>query len=132
VSSSGSADPDPPARFYLDEDVPRGAAEVGRALGLDVGAARDVQRSLPQDDEVHLNSAAAAGRIMVTSNRNDFILATRDAFAAGLPHCGLLILTRKLPRDPARVAHALDRWVAARKADGSWPMQSFEIHFLSG
>jgi hypothetical protein len=68
---------------------------------------------------------------MVTYNRDDFILATRNAFAAGLPHGGLLILTRKLPRDPARIGHALDRWVKARVLQGRWPVQPFEVDFLS-
>lgn len=119
------------ARFYLDEDVPHRAAEVGSALGMDVVAARDAQPSLPQDDAVHLAAAARDRRIMVTYNRNDFLAATRDAFASGGPHAGLLILTRRLPRDPARVAHALERWVAKRREDGGWPMQPFEVDFLS-
>lgn len=120
------------ARFYLDEDVPHGAREVGAALGLDIVAARDAQHSLPQDDAVHLRAAASDGRIMVTYNRDDFILATRAAFAAGLPHAGLLILTRKLPRDPARIAHTLKRWLDGRREAGGWPMQSYEIDFVSG
>lgn len=119
------------ARFYLDEDVPAGAAEVGRGLGLDVVAARDAQASVPQDDPIHLQAAASDRRVIVTYNRNDFILATRDAFAAGLPHAGVLILTAKLPRDPARIAHALDRWVRQRRAAGCWPMQPYEIDFVS-
>jgi hypothetical protein len=131
VSGASASDPDAEARFYLDEDVPHGAAGIGLALGLDIIAAKDVQPSLPQDDPVHLQTAALDGRVMVTYNRDDFILATRDAFAAGLPHAGVLILTRKLPRDPARVAHALDRWVKERRASGGWPMQSCEVDFLS-
>ena len=119
------------ARFYLDEDVPYTAAEVGAAPGLDVLAARDAQPSLPQDDPVHLETAARDGRIMVTYNRNDFLVATRDAFASSEPHAGLLILTRKLPRDAARVAHALERWVEKRRAEGAWPMQTYEVAFLS-
>jgi hypothetical protein len=120
-----------PARFYLDEDVPHATSEVGAALGLDVFAARDAQPSLPRDDPVHLRSAAEDRRILVTYNRNDFLVATRDAFATGGPHAGLLILTRRLPRDPARVAHALQRWVEKRRAEGAWPMQSYEVDFVS-
>jgi hypothetical protein len=120
-----------PGRFYLDEDVPHSAAGVGAGLGLDIAAARDAHPSLPQADTLHLQTAAADGRVMVTYNRDDFILATRDAFAAGLPHAGLLILTRKLPRDPARLAHALARWMEARRAGGRWPMQPYEIDFVS-
>lgn len=120
----------PGARFYLDEDVPHGAAQIGAALGMDVVAARDAHPSLPQDDPVHLMTAARDHRIMVTYNRNDFLAATREAFQSDAPHAGLLILTRRLPRDPARVAHALERWVAKRKEEGCWPMQRFEVDFL--
>jgi hypothetical protein len=119
------------ARFYLDEDVPHRAAEIGGAIGMDIVAARDAHSSLPQDDAVHLLAAARDGRILVTYNRNDFLLATREAFQTNGPHAGLLILTRKLPRDPARVAHALERWVARRREEGTWPMQRFEVVFLA-
>ena len=118
-------------RFYLDEDVPHTTAEVGADLGLDILSARDAQASLPRDDPVHLRAAAGDGRIMVTYNRNDFLVATRDAFASGEPHAGLLILTHKLPRDPTRIGHALARWVDRRREDGSWPMQEYEVDFLS-
>jgi hypothetical protein len=49
-----------------------------------------------------------------------------------MPHAGLLILTRKLPRSPDRVAHALRRWVDDRTERGAWPMQTYEIDFTSG
>jgi hypothetical protein len=126
-----SRQPSQSARFYLDEDVPHTTAEIGASLGLDVVAAKDAQPSLPQDDPVHLRSAARDRRIMVTFNRDDFVAATRDAFAAGEPHAGLLILTHKLPRDRVRIAHALGRWVEERQAEGRWPMQSYEVDFLS-
>lgn len=122
---------EPSGRFYLDEDVPFAAAAIGAGLQLDIVAARDAQQSLPQDDPVHLHAAAMDRRIMVTYNRDDFILATRHAFGAALPHAGLLILTRRLPRNPSRIAHALRRWVDSRIGTGRWPMQSFEIDFLS-
>jgi hypothetical protein len=123
--------PEAPGRFYLDEDVPFGTAAVGAGLDLDIVAAKDAQQSLPQDEPVHLQAAATDQRIMVTYNRDDFILATRHAFAADRPHAGILILTRRLPRNPSRVAHALRRWVDSRMAAGRWPMQSFEIDFPS-
>lgn len=125
-----SRSPEQP-RFYLDEDVPHAAADAGASLGLDIVSAREAQSSLPQDDPVHLRTAAQEGRIMVTYNRNDFLVATRDAFASGGPHAGLLILTHKLPRDPGRVAHGLARWVERRKEAGAWPMQPYEVDFLS-
>lgn len=119
------------ARFYLDEDVPHACAALGHALGLDILPARDAHSSLPQDDPVHLRTAASDQRIMVTYNRDDFLAATRDAFATGGPHAGLLILTRRLPRDPARIVHALARWVERRSTTDGWPMQAYEVDFLS-
>jgi hypothetical protein len=119
------------ARFYIDEDVPHSCAEVGGALGLDIRPAKDAQPSLPQDDPVHLRAAAQDQRIMVTYNRDDFLAATHDAFASSGPHAGLLILTHRLPRDPARIVHALARWVEQRKETGAWPMQDYEVDFLS-
>lgn len=119
------------ARFYLDEDVPHRTAQIGAGMGLDILAARSAHSSLPQDDPVHLRAAADDQRIMVTYNRNDFLVATRDAFAASGAHAGLLILTRKLPRDPARIARALQRWTERRRSEGGWPMQQYEVDFLS-
>lgn len=120
-----------PARFYLDEDVPHSCARVGGTLGLDIVSATQVQPWLPQDDPVHLRSAGEDKRILVTYNRNDFLAATRDAFAANSPHSGVLILTHRMPRDPVRIARALMRWVSLRQATGAWPMQDYEVDFLS-
>lgn len=119
------------ARFYVDEDIPHSCAEVGVALGLDIRTAKDAQPSLPQDDPVHLRAAAQDRRITVTYNRDDFLAATHDAFASSGPHAGLLFLTHRLPRDPARIVHALARWVEKRKETGVWPMQDYEVDFLS-
>jgi uncharacterized protein DUF5615 len=112
--------------FHLDEDIPHLAAKVGRGLGLDVVSAMEAGPT-PRPDAEHLAAAAAAGRILVSYNRDDFLGATHDAFAAGKPHTGVLILTRELPRDAARIAHALLRW-----ASGARRLQPYEIDFLSG
>lgn len=123
--------PQPPAfRFYLDDDVPTGAAVVGEGLGLDIVSAYQVGPTSRPDCD-HLATAAAEGRIVVTYNRDDFLRCTHDAFAAGLPHAGILILTRKLPRDPARLAHALARWVAnAESTFGPPPLQRYTVDFV--
>ena len=113
-------------RFYLDEDMPPRAAEVGRDLGLDVVSALEAGKT-PRPDRERLSAAASAGRIMVTYNRDDFILETRDAFGAGRPHAGVLILTRKLPRQGARIGQALVHW-----ANDHGAMQPYEVQFLSG
>jgi predicted nuclease of predicted toxin-antitoxin system len=112
-------------RFYLDEDLPYTAATVARSLGVDAIAAVE-HGPTPRPDGEHLQEAAAQGRIVVTYNRNDFIEETRDAFAAGKPHAGVLILTYRLPRDPWQIARALHRWGEERG-----PMQPYESQFLS-
>ncbi|HEU4456266.1 MAG TPA: DUF5615 family PIN-like protein [Longimicrobium sp.] len=112
-------------RFYLDEDVPRLAAEIGRELGLDVISVSEAGR-LGQPDGEQMAAAAADRRILVTYNRNDFLAITRDAFAAGQPHAGVLILTYRLQRDAARIAHAIARWAA-----GGRTLQAYEVDFLS-
>lgn len=119
------------ARFYVDEDVPHTCTQVGSRFGLDILAARDAHPALPQDDPVHLRTAAEDDRIMVTYNRDDFLHATRVAFASNGPHRGLLILTHRLPREPARIVRALHGWVTARRETGAWPMQDYEVDFLS-
>jgi predicted nuclease of predicted toxin-antitoxin system len=113
-------------RFYLDEDVPRLAAEIGRELGLDVISVSEAGQ-LGRSDEEQMETAAAEHRILVTYNRNDFLAITRDAFAAGQPHAGVLILTYRLPRDASRIAHAIARWAIAGRT-----LQPYEVDFLSG
>jgi predicted nuclease of predicted toxin-antitoxin system len=114
-----------PRRFYLDEDVPGSAAVIGRSLGLDVVAAPEVGPDGLEDVE-HLDTAASQGRIMVTYNRDDFLDLTFAAFAAGKPHFGLIIFTRRLPRDGARLAHALERWCREKP-----PLQAYGYDFVS-
>lgn len=100
-------------RFYLDEDVGPRVAAVARGLGLDVIATQEIGRA-GQSDHDQLRFAAGEQRILVTFNRNDFIRWSIEFFRGGLPHAGVLILSRSLPRDqPERIAHALAGWAAA-------------------
>jgi predicted nuclease of predicted toxin-antitoxin system len=112
-------------RFYLDEDVPPSAAEIGRALGLDVVAVREAGH-LGWPDAEHLAWAAARSRIVVTYNRNDFLELTRSALAAGKPHAGVLVVVSTVPRRDTVIAHALQRFSADRS-----PLQAYEVQFLS-
>jgi hypothetical protein len=78
-------------RFLLDEHVWGGLVEIGRDLGADVLL---VQTNLPQgsDDEEVLALAAREGRILLTSNAQDFAPLVADWFLAGREHCGVLIV----------------------------------------
>lgn len=103
-------------RFLLDEDVNPAVARVARGLGLDVISVHEIGRTGSSDDE-QLRFATGDGRILVTRNRDDFIVLTRTAFATNRPHAGVLIVVRRLPNHrPAVVAHALATW--ARRFDG--------------
>jgi hypothetical protein len=118
-------------RFYLDEDIPVKAAVVARGLALDAVHATE-RGPTPRPDIEHAAAAAGDRRIVVTYNRDDFLSLTRDAFASGRAHAGLIILTHRLPRDPARIAHALRRWAqAAPLTWGPPPLQPYAVDFLS-
>jgi hypothetical protein len=100
-------------RFLLDEDVSPRVAVIARGLGLDVTSIHELDRTGLSDFE-QLRRAAEDRRIFVTFNRDDYIHWTREFFRGGLPHHGVLILSRALPRDaPDRLAHALAVWAAA-------------------
>jgi hypothetical protein len=68
---------------------------------------------------------------MVTYNRDDFLAATHDAFASSGPHAGLLILTHRLPRDPVSDCPCARALGGGAKEAGAWPMQDYEVDFLS-
>jgi hypothetical protein len=103
-----------------------GARDLMRALGLGIRRAKDAQPSLPQDDPVHLRVAAHDPRIMVTTNRDDFLATTHAAFASSGPHAGPAILMPGV--DNRRLADAGRRgrrpfsliWWARLRYDFTW------------
>lgn len=99
-----------PLRYLLDEDVHPEVEAIAAGLGLDVVTVHHLgRRGLSDFDQ--LRFAAEDGRILVTRNRDDFILLTVDAFRAGDAHHGILILPHTLPNDrPSEIARALDSW----------------------
>jgi predicted nuclease of predicted toxin-antitoxin system len=114
-------------RFLLDEDLSPVVAETARGLGLDAVSVHECDRRGLSDEE-QLELAAREERVLVTRNRDDFILLTLEAFRTGKPHAGALIVPRSLPNHfPERIAHALRRWVADHPEPGSC-----FIDFLAG
>ncbi len=96
--------------FLLDEDLSPVVAETARGLGLDAFSVHECDRR-GLSDEAQLELATREQRVLVTRNRDDFIVLTVDAFRAGTPHAGVLIVPRSLPNHlPQRIAHALRRW----------------------
>lgn len=85
-------------------------AEVARGLGLDVVSVHEIDRR-GYEDRAQLEYAAADERVLVTRNRDDFILLTVEAFQTGARHWGVLIVPRSLPNHrPEQIAWAVKRW----------------------
>ena len=97
--------------LYLDADLSPRAAAIARGLGLDCVSAHDVGM-LEAEDRDQLSRAAAEGRVLVTRNRDDVVSLTVEFYHERLPHAGVLIVPGTGPATPARIAHALKRWVA--------------------
>ena len=92
-------------KLLLDHDVPDDLSYLLEQLGHDVTLLR---KALPRDssDEVVLRFAHAAGCILLTCNRDDFL-----NLAATEPHHGIVIIIRRRTRGEERVAllRLLDR-----------------------
>jgi predicted nuclease of predicted toxin-antitoxin system len=89
-------------KVYLDEDISPEVAVLLRASGVDATSVHEEGRQGLSDRE-QLQFSAAEGRCLVTRNRNDFILLTREFFERGLPHAGVLILPWTVPPDNFRL-----------------------------
>ncbi len=63
-------------RFYLDHNVSLHLAPALIALGHDVATARDLGLT-GADDDIHLSTATDDSRILVTHDRQDFVLLHR-------------------------------------------------------
>lgn len=117
-------------RFFLDEDLSDEVARIARNLGLDVCSVHEVGRRGLDDDEQFIY-AAENGMIMVTRNRNDYLILNEEFRRAQRPSCGLLIVPTRLPGDrPARVAHALACW-AEQKRSTPESFGPYIVEFLS-
>ncbi len=113
-------------KYYLDEDISPKIAAILRKGGVDAVSAHDAGR-LQISDQDHLEFAAAAGRCLVTRNRNDFITLTLQFFNDHHPHAGVLIIPYSLPGDRFQtVARAIAQH-ASLHAHGLTP---YSIDFL--
>jgi predicted nuclease of predicted toxin-antitoxin system len=92
-------------KFLLDHDVPDDLSYLLEQLGHDVTFLR---QALPRDssDEAVFRFAHSTGCILLTCNRDDFLL-----LAATQPHHGIIIIIRRRTRAEERVAlfRLLDR-----------------------
>jgi predicted nuclease of predicted toxin-antitoxin system len=115
-------------KLLLDEDLSPEIAKRLRASGVDAISVHEIgRRGLP--DREQLEFAATDNRCIVTRNRNDFILLTREFFDRGKPHRGVLVVSWKLPPDNfGRIATAVRDYLE-RFGDGP---SDFLFDFVSG
>ena len=72
-------------KFYLDEHIPRAAAEGLRRRGVDVLTVQEAGRSGLADPE-QLRFALSERRVLVTMDSDFLILASRGASNAGIAY----------------------------------------------
>lgn len=110
------------ARFHLDHNVSNRIATVLRDHGHDVVTAWDLGL-MGADDDVHLSVATDDRRVLVTQNKDDFILLHRAwrrwsalwraaNLQAGInvvpyPHTGILIIPQSPHMTPDEAAMAV-------------------------
>jgi predicted nuclease of predicted toxin-antitoxin system len=103
-------------RFFLDEDLSDEVAQIARNLGLDACSVHEVDRR-EMDDSEQLDYATSEGMIMVTRNRDDYLILNDEYFETGKPNCGILIVPWSLPNNqPARIAHRLNAWAQEKQS----------------
>lgn len=80
-------------KFLLDHDVPEDVAHLLRHWGHDVTLTREVLE-IESTDQVVFKYACGHRLIMLTCNRNDFLMLTEGM----AEHSGLIILIRRRTR----------------------------------
>lgn len=107
-------------RFYLDEMFPPALAEVLRARGVEIISALEIGH-VTMSDPAHLMFAAGEGRCVVTKNYDDFHDHTLEFLEQGLPHAGVLMVSKSLPSNNiGALVRALERF-AHEHPDGLEP-----------
>lgn len=103
------------AHFYADENFCYPVFDALRRLGHDVLTAQEAGRAgTGIGDDAVLADAAAAGRILLTQNRRDFIRRHN----AGTPHRGIVVCT--YDPDAEGLARRINVAVAAADPAGGW------------
>src|SRR5690242_11325779 len=94
---------------YSDEDIDQPLVHALRTRGFDVLTAAEAG-TLGQSDEEQLAFAAAAGRVIVSYNRDDFRLLHEQFRRATCRHAGIVLLPQAspLPRRVLRASMLLD------------------------
>lgn len=114
-------------KFYLDEDISPKVAQILRKKNIDAVSAHEAGRQGASDED-QLTAAAAEGRVLVTRNRDDFIILTVRFFEALKPHHGLLIVPHTIPGSDFSLLSNLLTTFATKHPKN---LVSYTIEFLS-
>jgi predicted nuclease of predicted toxin-antitoxin system len=91
------------AAFYLDHDVPNDLAAFLQAAGHSAVTVRNLGTRRDKDSQ-HLLAAARSGRILITHNRDDYVLLQDAwvrwsvAWSVNPSHAGILIIPQMSAR----------------------------------
>ena len=88
---------------YVDEDVHVLVAELLRSKGFHSITARDADM-LTQSDDSQLEFAARNQMAILTHNRADYLELHRRYLEAGIPHSGIIVISR-FPESPYWIAN---------------------------
>ncbi|MBI5442514.1 MAG: DUF5615 family PIN-like protein [Deltaproteobacteria bacterium] len=107
-------------KLLLDEDLSPRISEALRRAGVDAVSVHELGRQGLSDRE-QLAYASAEDRCLVTRNRNDFLLLTREFFDRGEPHreSSSLLDPAARPVRPDRNGH--------RKLSGTLRRKTFRL-----
>jgi hypothetical protein len=82
-------------RLYLDDDASaKSLVKALRERSVDVITALEIGMG-GRDDEVHLEYAAAQGRVLYSFNRGDFCRLHSEWLASGKSHTGIILSFQK-------------------------------------
>lgn len=97
--------------LFFDEDLSPRIAQALRKLGVDAVSVHEVGRQGLSDRE-QLQYAASEKRCLVTRNRDDYLILTREFFDRSEPHEGVLVVSSRLaPDDFGRIASAVKEYL---------------------
>jgi predicted nuclease of predicted toxin-antitoxin system len=115
-------------KYYLDEDISPKVAELLRERDIDAVSAHEKGMRGVSDKE-QLKEAARQGRVLVTRNRDDFILLSVRFFEDLKPHHGIIII---VPHSiPGTDFNVLARLLSEYSKEHPKGLEPYTIEFIS-